>query len=137
MSQIKILKSALPQNLWSQNIAGWWLRVRRLSLPSHVIFDHAVQEKSKILYIDFPNIYSHKVWKSGNFVWGEPYLPSYETFYQMVKWQIKNFISALPSHHLSQHLVRQWLWMGELCPPSFVTFWLCGYLTNGKPCICT
>ena len=78
--QMESFIAAPPQNLQHRKIARWWLRARRSCIPSHLTFDYVVQEKTKILYLDFPNTCSYQTRQSGNFMRGKSFPSSHVSF---------------------------------------------------------
>ena len=73
--QIKNLVSALSQQIWPPNLAGWWPTVRGARTPGYVIFlqcGHMKNEKE--LHPHFRIIYGPQTWHDGYFGWGN--LPS-------------------------------------------------------------
>ena len=53
--QIKNVISSLSEGLWTPNLAGWWLRMRRLHQQSHVILWHRGHVAIKKTYLQFHN----------------------------------------------------------------------------------
>ena len=61
--QIKNIRSPFPQDLWTPNLAGWWLRMREPHPQSHVSHQLCGHVTSRKLYIStFTRPTTPKTW---------------------------------------------------------------------------
>ena len=64
--------SLLPQCLWAQNLAGWWLTLRS-SYPCYFTLWSSgigkLRDKLKSLYLHYHNVFGHKTWQDGDLPW--------------------------------------------------------------------